>query len=188
MKDFDILVLGSNGLLGSYIVKDLKKRNLNFFTIARSNSNYNFNFKNFKNLNNFFLKHKFKIVINCVAKTSIDYCQKKFDEANLINFKMVEYLSQMSKKFGFKFVQISTDHVYEGKKFKLNNEKSKIFAINKYAKTKILAEKSVKKLKKFLIIRTNFTGKKNDTFLDFLFKSFRNIKKCTERKSYKKSN
>ena len=84
MKDFDILVLGSNGLLGSYIVKDLKKRNLNFFTIARSNSNYNFNFKNFKNLNNFFLKHKFKIVINCVAKTSIDYCQKKFDEANLI--------------------------------------------------------------------------------------------------------
>ncbi len=176
MKDFDILVLGSNGLLGSYIVKDLKKRNLNFFTIARSNSNYNFNFKNFKNLNIFFLKHKFKIVINCIAKTNIDYCNKKFNEANIINYKMVEYLSKMSKKFGFKLVQISTDQVYEGKKFKLNNEKSKICAVNGYAKSKILAEKSVKKLKKFLIIRTNFTGKKKNTFLDFLFKSFKSKK------------
>ena len=145
MKNFDILVLGSNGLLGSHIVKDLKKRKLNFFTIARSNSNYNLNLKNFKNLNIFFLKHKFKIVINCIAKTNIDYCNKKFNEASIINYKMVEYLSKMSKKFGFKFVQISTDHVYEGKKFKLNNEKSKICAINEYAKSKILAEKSVKK-------------------------------------------
>ena len=176
MKNFDILVLGSNGLLGSHIVKDLKKRKLNFFTIARSNSNYNLNLKNFKNLNIFFLKHKFKIVINCIAKTNIDYCNKKFNEASIINYKMVEYLSKMSKKFGFKFVQISTDHVYEGKKFKLNNEKSKICAINEYAKSKILAEKSVKKLKKFLIIRTNFTGKKKNTFLDFLFKSFKSKK------------
>ena len=100
----------------------------------------------------------------------------KFNEASIINYKMVEYLSKMSKKFGFKFVQISTDHVYEGKKFKLNNEKSKICAINEYDKSKILAEKSVKKLKKFLIIRTNFTGKKKNTFLDFLFKSFKSKK------------
>ena len=166
MKSYDFLILGSNGLLGSNLVKELKKRKANFFTIARTNSNYNLDLKNFKKLNNFFLNYKFKIVINCAAKIDINYCEKKFNQAKLINYSMVKFLSKMSKKFGFKLVQISTDHVYKGQKLKLNNEKSKIFSINKYAETKILAEKSMKKLKRFLIIRTNFTGRKNNTFID----------------------
>ena len=112
-------------------------------------------------------------MINCIAKVSIDYCEKKFDEAKLINFKLVEFLSKMSKKFKFKLVQISTDHVYKGRKFKLNNEKSKIFSINKYAESKILAEHSVKFLKSFLIIRTNFTGRKKNTFIDQLVKNLK---------------
>ncbi len=79
----------------------------------------------------------------------------------------------MSKKFDFKFVQISTDQVYRGKDGLLNSEKSELFAINKYAKSKILAEKYLKKLKKFLIIRTNFTGKKKNSFIDWLMESFK---------------
>ena len=82
----------------------------------------------------------------------------------------------MSKKFKFKLVQISTDHVYKGRKFKLNNEKSKIFSINKYAESKILAEHSVKFLKSFLIIRTNFTGRKKNTFIDQLVKNLKKKK------------
>ena len=176
MKNYDFLILGSNGLLGSNLVKELKKRKINFLTIARSNSDYNLDVKNFKKLKKFFLNYKFKIVINSIAKVSIDYCEKKFDEAKLINFKLVEFLSKMSKKFKFKLVQISTDHVYKGRKFKLNNEKSKIFSINKYAESKILAEHSVKFLKSFLIIRTNFTGRKKNTFIDQLVKNLKKKK------------
>ena len=176
MESYEFLILGSNGLLGLNLVKELKKRKKVFFTIARKNSNYNLDLKNFKKLNNFFSKYKFKIVINCAAKVNIDYCEKKFNHAKLINYKMVNFLSKMSKKFDFKLVQISTDHVYKGRKLKLNNEKSKIFSINKYAETKLLAEKSMKKLKKFLIIRTNFTGKKNNTFLDLLIKNLKKKK------------
>ena len=82
----------------------------------------------------------------------------------------------MSKIYNFKFVQISTDHVYKGKRLKLNSETSKIHAINKYAKTKIIAEKYLKNLKNFLIIRTNFTGKKKNTFIDWLVKSIKSKK------------
>ncbi len=176
MENYDFLILGSNGLLGSNIVKELKKRKINFFTIARSNSNYNLNLKNFKKLNYFFSNYKFKNVINCAAKIDINYCEKKFNNAKLINYYMVNFLSKMSKKFDFKFVQISTDHVYKGQKLKLNSEKSKIFSINKYAETKILAEKSMKKVRKFLIIRANFTGKRNNTFLDSLIKKLKKKK------------
>ena len=173
MKNFDFLVIGSNGLLGSNIVKILKKKKINFLTVAKKNSNFNINLENFKRLDKFFLKNKFKIVINCAAIIDINYCEKKYNISSIINSKLVKFLSQMSKKFDFKFVQISTDQVYKGKNAVLNSEKSKIFAINKYAKSKILAEKYLKELKKFLIIRTNFTGKKKDSFIDWLIRNFK---------------
>ena len=176
MKNFDFLVIGSKGLLGSKIVKILKKKKINHLTIARKNSNFNLNLKNFKSLNKLFLKNRFRVVINCAAIIDINYCESKFNEALIINCKLVKFLSEMSKKFEFKFVQISTDHVYKGKKLKLNHEQSEIFAINKYAKTKILAEKYLKRLNNFLIIRTNFTGKKKNTFIDWLVKSIKSKK------------
>ena len=176
MENYDFLILGSNGLLGSNLVKELKNRKIKFLTLARSKSDYNLDLKNFKKLKKFFSNNNFKIVINCVGKVNIDYCENKIRDANLINFRLVEFLSKMSNEFKFKLVQISTDHVYKGQKFKLNNEKSKTFSINKYAESKVLAERSVKSLKSFLIIRTNFTGRKKNNFIDQLIK---NLKKKT---------
>ena len=173
MDNYDFLIIGSNGLLGSRIVKILKKKKINFLTTARKNSNFNIDLKKFNKLKYFFLKNKFRIVINCAAIIDINRCEKKYSESLLINTVFVKFLSEMSKKHNFKFVQISTDHVYKGKNYKLNSEKSKIFAINNYAKTKILAEKYVKNLKQFLIIRTNFTGKKKYTFIDWLVKNIK---------------
>ena len=177
MNNFEFLVIGSNGLLGSRIVNSLKKKNLSFLTIARKNSNFNLNLENFKKINYFFSKNRFKIVINCAAIVDIKYCEKNFNNSKIINCKLVKFLSQMSKKFGFKFVQISTDHVYKGLKLSLNKETSKIFAINKYARSKILAEKYLINLKKFLIIRTNFTGKKSNSFLEWLTEGIKKKKK-----------
>ena len=176
MADYDFLIIGSNGLLGSRIVKILKKKKLNFLTIARNNSNFNLNLKNFKRLKKFFSKYRFRFVINCAAKININFCEKNFNDALIINTLLVKFLSTMSNKFDFKLIQISTDHVYKGKELKLNSEKNKIYAINKYAKTKILAEKYLKNLKNFLIIRTNFTGKKKNTFIDWLVKNIKSNK------------
>ncbi len=174
MKNFEFLIIGSNGLLGSKIVEVLKKKKISFLTIARNNSSYNLNLNKYNKLYNFFLENRFKIVINCAAIIDIDYCEKNFNNSKIINSFFVKFLSQMSKKFDFKLVQISTDHVYKGKKFLYNKENDEISAINNYARSKILAEKYLKKLKKFLIIRTNFTGKKKKSYIDWLI---RNINK-----------
>ena len=179
MENYDFLILGSNGLLGSNLVKELKNRKIKFLTLARSKSDYNLDLKNFKKLKKFFSNNNFKIVINCVGKVNIDYCENKIRDANIINFRLVEFLSKMSNEFKFKLVQISTDHVYKGQKFKLNNEKSKTFSINKYAESKVLAERSVKSLKSFLIIRTNFTGRKKNNFIDQLIKNLKKKKKLS---------
>ena len=175
-----ILVIGSNGLLGSQIVNDLNKRKINFLTIARNKSHFNLDLRNFKKLKYFLKKNKFTIIINCAAKVSIDFCEKNYNKALKINYLLPKYLSILSKKLRFKFVHISTDQVYAGNKFGCNSESSKIFGINKYAKMKILAENEVLKVKNNLVIRTNFTGKKlnkGNSFSDWIYKSAKKRRK-----------
>ena len=83
-----------------------------------------------------------------------------YKKISVINCDLVKYLAKMSKKYKFKFVQISTDHVYKRNRIGKNTESNKIFAINNYAKSKLLAERYLNKLNNYLIIRTNFTGRK----------------------------
>ena len=177
MSNYKFLIFGSKGMLGSSIVNVLKKKKISYLTSARNNSNFNMDIKSPHLLKKIFDKNNFKIVVNCAAKIDINYCEKNYSEAKKINSDFVKSLCLLSKKHKFKLVQISTDHVYKGKKLLLNNEKSVVFAINKYAKTKILAEKYVKKYRQNLIIRTNFTGKKKDSFIDWLIKNIKKNKK-----------
>ena len=173
MQNYEYLIIGSKGLLGSNILIIFKKKKLSYLTVARKNSNYDLDLKDFRKLKNFFKKNTFKIVINCAGIIDIDYCEKYLYKKFIINIFFVKFLSKMSRRFKFKLIQISTDHIYSGKKSKLNSEKSKIFAINNYAKTKIISERYLLSLKRYLIIRTNFTGKKKNTFIDWLIKSSR---------------
>ena len=81
MKKYKFLIIGSKGLLGSNIIKYLRKNKISHKKIARNNSDYNLDLKNFEKLKFFFSKNKFEIVINCVAKVNIDFCEKNYKEA-----------------------------------------------------------------------------------------------------------
>ena len=166
------LVIGSKGLLGTEIIKILKEKKINYYDVARENSNLNINLINFTKLKKFILKNNFKNIINCAGIINIDKCEKKYKDILKINYYLPKYLSELSIKYNFKLIHISTDQVYFNLKKKLSKESDKIFAINKYAKSKIRSENVVKKNKKNLIIRTNFTGKKKTTkditFIDWL--------------------
>ena len=56
----NICVIGSSGLLGSEIKKYLKIKKMNFFTVARNNSDFNLDLKNPSSLE-FFLKKRILI-------------------------------------------------------------------------------------------------------------------------------
>ncbi len=175
------LVIGSKGLLGSEIIKILKFKKRNYYTAARKNANLKINLKNFSKLKKFILKHNFNYVINCAGIINIDECEKKYNNILKVNYFLPKHLSDLSIKKDFKLIHISTDQVYCKKKNQLSKEDDKIYAINKYAKSKILSEKVVKKNKRNLIIRTNFTGKKRNTkntsFIDWLNNQIVNKKK-----------
>ncbi len=176
---YKYLLIGSNGLLGTSISKMIPKNQVK--TLARNKASIKMNLESLKKLKKIFEKYKFSYVINCAALTNLKECEKNYAKCIKINSLLPKELSNLSIKHNFKLIQISTDQFFKNKKFRLNTEKSKIYPINKYAKSKILAEKFVKKNKKNLIIRTNFTGfkknKTNPTFIEWIIKSIIKKKK-----------
>ena len=173
----NILILGSNGQLGSKLSISLKKdKKFKIKTLAKSNANFSFDIENFSKLEEILINENFTHVINCIAHTNLEYCEKNYKKIYKVNVLLPKKLSDLSKKHKFKLVHISTDHIYKAKKNKLNSEKDKVGWHNNYSKSKFLAEKKIKNNKDVLIIRTNFMLNKKSK-KSFIYWLNENIKK-----------
>lgn len=171
-----ILILGSSGLLGSYLFNFLKK---NFQVFNNGLKKRKINLLNTSELKYFLLRIKPDVIINCTANTNLDNCEKKRKDAYDTNYKTLRNVVNLSKKYDIKskIIQISTDQFYNNKNHKLNRENVN-WIPNYYCKTKYLAEKFCIK-NKVVVLRTNFFGKsnsKNKSFSDWIFKSFKSQK------------
>ena len=103
-------------------------------------------------------KHNVKILINCIGLTNIEECETDPDKALNSNTYIPKVLSKACNEGNIKFVHISTDHLYDGKK-SYYSEKTPKSPLNIYGETKSKAEDEVlKNNKKSIIIRTNFFG------------------------------
>ena len=179
-----ILFFGASGKLGSVWVKNLNKNKKKFNVFANEYKtklphytfvkNINLKINDLKKIENFCKLNSINIIINCIAKTNVENCEKYPKEANKLNFLIAKNLCKISKNLNICYVHISTDMLFDGKSKSKYIEKSITRPLNIYSKTKLKAENFVKKYKKSLIIRTNFFGKSllnNITFSDKILKN-----------------
>ena len=134
-----ILLLGSNGQLGSYLSKNLKTNSK--YKIIKS-KNYKINLISVKKKVKVLDKINPDVIINCSAYTNVEEAEKDKKKALRMNFKLVSYLSKYCKKNNIKLVHFSTDYVFYGKN-KLYTETDKCNPINYYGLTKLLGEKAI---------------------------------------------
>ena len=182
-----LVILGSSGLLGSNLCLALKKRykiysivNKKKLKISKINSKY-INLK--KNEVKKYLKElKPHFLINCVAISNVEICEKNKKLTNDINSIIAFNIGKICNELSIHYTFISSDHIFAGKK-SFYKENDKPFPLNNYAKSKILAEKKIiKNSKNCLIIRTNFFGfgpKFRKSFLDKIFENFKNKNQIT---------
>jgi len=176
----NFLILGSNGSLGKKVLKILSlKKNYQFKTVAKKNADFNFNLENITKLEKIIKNYDFNYVINCAAYTNLQYCEKNYNKILKINTKLPTKLSKWSSKYHFRYIHISTDHIYVSKNKNYNSENSKIGWHNKYSKSKYLAEKNLINKSRVLIIRTNFVDNRRNkkSFLNWLHHHIKNKKK-----------
>lgn len=167
-----VLVLGSSGSLGNKIFYELKK-NKNIQLFHSGLNKRKLDFSNKLNLKEFVLNIKPHLIINCIANTNIEDCEKNKLISKKINYRIVKEILNLKnyKNFDFKCIHFSTDQFYDNE---LNKENSKIFLNNNYCIHKRMAEIECLK-KNCLVFRINFFGKslKNKSFSDWVYYSFK---------------
>ena len=153
MKKKKIFIVGSKGFLGKSLKKNLKK-NKNYYLVARVFKK-KLDFSSVNICNKVLKSLQPDIVINCAAKSDVDFCEKNKKIAYNSNAKIVKNLASFCNKYNKKLIQISTDHLYNSKRAK--NTESNISITNYYAQSKLDGENFAKKGNS-LILRTNFFG------------------------------
>ena len=163
-KQNKILVLGSEGQLGSSLLKTLGK---NF--IVEGINKKKFNFLEPKNFSNLLKKDEIKYVINAAAYTNVEQAEIEVDFAKQINGEALKFIAQACNEKKIKLFHFSTDYVYDGTKGYPYSEGDEPNPISSYGKSKLLGEKFIlDNTDNFLIFRTSGIISKNPN--NFIFK------------------
>ena len=167
-----ILILGSSGILGKNLYKILHKKFQVYHSVLGERL---YNFEHISEIKKLLLKN-YDIIINCVAITNLDYCEKNRKRSKIINEDLVKKIFIIKKNYNlkFNFIHFSTDQMYNNNK--KNSELSKTNIYNEYTKQKLKSEKICQK-NKALVFRTNFINQNKKNFLGWLLNSIRNKKK-----------
>lgn len=168
-----ILILGSTGLLGSALVKHFLIQG-DHEIIPHSYSiggKYVCDISNQNECNNFLDKIKPDLIINLIALTDVDLCEKDPNFCYRSNVVTAENVTLWLKKNNCLHFYFSTDQLYDST---YPSSESEIVVKNYYSFSKYCAEKIVSQTES-LILRTNFFGKslvaKRCSFSDWIYKT-----------------
>ena len=171
-----ILVIGKNGQVGQSIQNLVNK------TSNSNLSDYGFVFvgrdeldlSNASNIQAYFEKNKFDVVINCAAFTDVEKAEVDENDASLINHIAVKEVATIAKKNNMKLIHISTDFVFDGDKREPYIESDKTSPVNIYGKTKLAGEFAAISIMKFnaIVLRSSWIYSEfGNNFVDTIIKN-----------------
>lgn len=147
-----VLLIGASGLLGSALKEELENLKYNVLTPTHTELDITKDFM----LDQYFIKNKPDIVINCAAYTNVNKAETESRLCNLINVIGTNNIVNACKITGSKLVYLSTEYVFDGKKQSPYVPNDETNPLNVYGYTKMLGENIVKDLEEHYIIRTSW--------------------------------
>lgn len=166
-----VLVLGAGGLLGADLVPILKASGFEVLTHGRSSGDYQFDLDSCSLVNEMLKKINPDVIVNLVALTDVDRCEKEPNQAYIGNVRSIVNVADWVKRRNeqCQLIHISTDQVYDG--MGLHTEEN-VTLTNYYAFSKYAGELAALNVGA-TVLRTNFFGRshcdKRSSFTDWLF-------------------
>lgn len=154
----NILITGSTGLLGTSLIKEARLRQINAIGAARNGADISIDITNGKKLQELIESIKPDLVINAAALINVSACEQDPLLALATNANPAANMAELSTKLNFDFVQISTDHFFNGDGALKHNESHAVTIMNEYARSKYQAEEFALKSSRSLVVRTNIVG------------------------------
>jgi dTDP-4-dehydrorhamnose reductase len=153
-----ILVLGSSGRAGGYLLPHLLSCEYEVFGLSRrEGDDFHADLTDLDQVSLVLNKVRPDTIVNLAAQTNIDECEKFPQNAYLANVKIVENLVRWIENNGNSchLVQLSTDHIYDSPG---PHKEDDIALINYYGFSKYAGELVAEKVNS-TILRTNFFGR-----------------------------
>lgn len=169
-----ILITGSKGQLGIEIIRQLRKNSI-YQVIGMDKDELNI--VNSEDINETILSVKPDVVINCAAHTAVDLCETDIENAYKINAIGPRNLAIACEKVGAKFVQVSTDYVFNGNENQPYREDNETCPNSIYGKSKLMGEQFTKEFcSKYFIVRTAWLYGEGNNFVRTMLKLAQNNK------------
>ncbi|WP_181317434.1 dTDP-4-dehydrorhamnose reductase [Photobacterium aquimaris] len=147
-----VLITGSNGQVGSCLVKQLQScPEIEFIAVDRNELDITSEQEVIKTVNDFMPT----IIINAAAHTAVDKAENEVELSYAINRDGPKYLAQAAEQVGAAILHISTDYVFAGDKEGLYSESDTVNPQGVYGESKLAGEKAViNACSRHIILRT----------------------------------
>lgn len=150
-----VIIIGRTGQLGRSIEKLVNENSIkNFIFVDRNKIDLNHD----DSIDAFFKNNEFNLLVNCAAFTDVEKAERQKELVNQINHLAVLKMAKFAEKQNARFIHISTDYVFDGKKNLPYKENDIPNPINVYGKSKLDGEKAIFKImpKNAIIIRSSW--------------------------------
>jgi len=138
-----ILLLGSNGQLGSDILRINQKNNYPLEITGLTRADLDVSDK--ANIKSKLLKYSFDVLINCTSFTNTELAESNAEMAFAINAHSVKEMAEACKKKNARLVQISTDFIFSDNPHKIPlTELEPPAPVNIYGASKLMGESLAK--------------------------------------------
>jgi dTDP-4-dehydrorhamnose reductase len=184
-----ILIIGSSGMLGFEVCDQLAKNNheicmmdlVNTYAKGTAPNFYPVDITDLEKTYTTISKINPDLVINTVAVSNVDECERNPESAYRVNSLGVRNVALACQRFDAVMCHISTDYVFSGENTPADGyvESDVTNPQNVYGKSKQLGEFYVKHLlNKFCIVRTSYLfGKRKHNFASWVIQSVNERKK-----------
>ena len=172
-----IFITGSSGQLGKSVIKELQKKKIKFLSFSRSQCDIT----DLKKTKKYIYSKKPSIILNFASYNDVDQAETEPKKVMMVNVIAVKNIAICCNELNIPMLHISSDYIFDGKKFFFYNINDKASPNGIYGLSKLKGELEIKKnCKKYIIIRTSriFSKYKNNllhTILNFIKKK-NNIK------------
>lgn len=145
-----LLVVGTNGLLGSNVVSAGHRRNWDVSgTYHLTQPNFDipleqFDLRTHDRFDGILDEHEPDVVVNCAAMTDVDGCETDPERAHVLNGEAPGALAAACEGRGIDFVHISTDYVFDGSERDPYEEPAETNPIQEYGASKAAGERAVR--------------------------------------------
>ncbi|WP_195335666.1 dTDP-4-dehydrorhamnose reductase [Paraclostridium bifermentans] len=170
-----VLITGANGQLGIELSKQLEYAS-ELYEVIKTNRN-TLDISNLELVNRIIFLEQPDVVINCAAHTAVDVCEEDIDNAYKVNAIGPRNLAVTCEKIGAKFVQVSTDYVFDGNGTRPYKEDDITCPNSIYGKSKLMGEQFTKEFcSKYFIVRTAWLYGDGTNFIKTMLKLSENNK------------